>query len=221
MFIQVVQDIACPWCRIGKHNLDVALQRWYAQGGEPIDVQWFPYLLDPIEKGARENYRQRLIERKGLQPDQIEAMWARVASVGAAAGLEFHFDRIEYAASTLPAHQLVALSPAALQGAVVHALQEALFVHGKDLEDIEVLIGVAREAGVDPERLPQLRADLESGARLDDVNAMIQQAQAAGITGVPFFIFDGKLSLSGAQPPETILAAIEQVAKQEAPVHLG
>lgn len=220
MFIQVVQDIVCPWCRIGKHNLDLALGEWTEKGNAPVDVQWFPYQLDPIEPHANENFRERFVERKGLQPDQISSMFERVTQAGSAAGLEFRFDRIELAQNTVLAHQLIALTPIDRQSAVIDALHESYFVRGGNIEDIAVLVDVARATGFDEASLPQLGDDLLHEVRRDDVMAMIGQAQAAGITGVPFFIFDGQLSLSGAHPPEAIVRAMEQAASQQALQHV-
>ena len=217
MFIQVVQDIVCPWCRIGKHNLDTALTQWTANGGETPDVQWFPYLLDDIEPNANENFRERFIKRKGMPEDQVDTMFDRVKEVGKQAGLEFHFDRIQLAQNTLLAHQLVGVTPVNLQGAVLDGLHKAYFEDGENIEDIVVLVRIAREAGFPEESLQQLGEALANDLRRDDVLAMIGQARNAGITGVPFFIFDGKLSLSGAQPPEVILEAMTKAAELPAP----
>ena len=219
MFIQVVHDIVCPWCRIGKHNLDAALERWAERGNPPVEVQWFPYQLDPIEPHANENFRRRFVERKGIQADQIDGVFERVTQVGAAAGLEFRFDRIELAQNTLLAHQLIALTPVNQQPAVVDALHDAYFIEGKNIEDVQVLMDVARAASLDESLLQRLGDDLRHVVRRDDVLAMIGQAQTVGITGVPFFIIDGKQSLSGAHPPEAIIQAMEQAAEQQALQH--
>jgi predicted DsbA family dithiol-disulfide isomerase len=218
MFVQVVQDIVCPWCRIGKHNLDVALEQWAAQGGEAPDIQWFPYLLDNIEPDANEKFIERFVQRKGMAADQVATMFDRVTEVGKQAGLEFHFDRIELAQNTLRAHQLVALTPVALQDAVLDGLHKAYFEDGENIEDIVTLVRIAREAGFDESLLQDLGENLANDARRADVLEMIGQAQAAGISGVPFFIFDGKLSLSGAQPPAVILRALTQAAELQATV---
>lgn len=216
MFVQVVQDVVCSWCRIGKRNLDTALKQWRDEGGEAIDVQWFPFLLDPIEKGANEGFVERFVERKGLSQDQVAGMWANVGRAGAAVGLTFHFDRIEKAVSTIPAHELVALTPVDQQSAVIDVLHTAYFERGANIESTDVLVEIAREAGL--ANLEQLRADLEAGTREADVRAMIAQAQQASIQGVPFFIVDGKLGLSGAQPAEAILGALRKAAGREVSV---
>jgi predicted DsbA family dithiol-disulfide isomerase len=219
LFIQVVQDIVCPWCRIGHHNLEAALDLWVAKGHERPDVQWFPYELDPIEPHANENYRDRLVNRKGLAPEQVSAMWERLNGPAAMAGITFRFDKIEYAQNTLLAHQLIALTPPVRQSALIEALHDAHFEEGKNVEEIPVLLEAARKAGASEEELAQTERDLRSEARRDDVVSMIGQARAAGISGVPFFVIDGKLSLSGAQPPEVILQAMEQAAAQQVPLH--
>jgi predicted DsbA family dithiol-disulfide isomerase len=221
MFIQVVQDIVCPWCRIGHHNLEAALEQWVARGNERPDVQWFPYELDPIEPHANENYRDRLVNRKGLAPEQVAAMWERLNGPAAKVGITFRFDKIEFAQNTLLAHQLIALTPPVRQSALIEALHDAHFEEGKNVEEIPVLLEAARKAGASEDELAQTERDLRSEVRRDDVISMIGQARAAGITGVPFFIFDGKLSLSGAQPPEVILQAMEQAAAQQVPLHVS
>ena len=221
MLIQVVQDIVCPWCRIGHYNLETAIDNWVARGHDRPEIQWFPYQLDPIEPNANENFSERLSVRKGLKPEQIASMFDRVVGAGAALGLEFRFDKIELAQNTILAHQLIALTPVNRQEAVVAALHDAYFDEGKNVEQIPVLIDVARKAGLTETELAQLESDLRSNARRDDVLAMIGQAQTAGITGVPFFIIDGKISLSGAQPPEVILQAMEQAAAQQVPQHVS
>lgn len=221
MFIQVVQDIVCPWCRIGHHNLESAIDKWVAQGHDRPEIQWFPYQLDPIEPNANESFAERLSVRKGMKPEQIATMFDRVVGAGSALGLEFRFDKIELAQNTILAHQLIALTPIDRQEAVVAALHDAYFDKGKNVEEISVLIEVAQTAGIAGNDLTQLESDLRSNVRRDDVLAMIGQAQTAGITGVPFFIIDGKLSLSGAQPPEVILQAMEQAAAQQVPQHVS
>ncbi|MEJ7838128.1 MAG: DsbA family oxidoreductase [Thermomicrobiales bacterium] len=214
MFIQVVQDIVCPWCRIGHHNLNSALDQWVAQGHERPDVQWFPYQLDPIEPHAGEKFAERLVVRKGMQPEQIATMFDRVIEAGTAICVQFRFDKIELAQNTVLAHQLIALTPPDRQDAVVEALHAAYFDEGKNVEDVAVLIESAGISGASADELVQIEGDLKAGSREADVLAMIEQARAAGVTGVPFFIIDGHLSLSGAQPAAVILQALEQVASQ-------
>lgn len=214
MFIQVVQDIVCPWCRIGHHNLNAALDQWVAKGHERPDVQWFPYQLDPIAPNAGESFSERLSVRKGMKPEQIATMFDRVVDAGKAIDVSFDFERIEFAQNTILAHELIALTPPNRQDSLVEALHAAYFDDGKNVEDIAVLLEAAARSGADPAEIDQLRSDLSGGTRRDDVITMIEQARTSGVTGVPFFIIDGQLALSGAQPPAVILQALEQVASQ-------
>lgn len=214
MFIQVVQDIVCPWCRIGHHNLNAALDQWTAQGHQRPDVQWFPYQLDPIEPNAGETFAKRLAVRKGMQPEQIATMFNRVVDAGKAIDVQFHFEWIEFAQNTILAHELIALTPPDRQDALVEALHAAYFDEGKNVEDIAVLLEAATRSGAAPDEIVQIEVELRAGSRRDDVLAMIEQARSSGVTGVPFFIIDGQLALSGAQPPAVILQALEQVASQ-------
>jgi predicted DsbA family dithiol-disulfide isomerase len=217
MHIQVVQDIVCPWCRIGKHNLDDAIAQYRQQHGDDVTVEWVPYLLDPVEQGSKEPFKQRLAERKGMSEQQIEGMFTRVCEVGQACGLDFNFDKVGIAVDTIPAHQLIALAPAEAQAALVDALHTAYFEDGKDVGDPAVLEAIGRDAGLDEATLESARETWKSADARGAILDVIGQVQRAGITGVPFFIFDGALAASGAQPTETLLEAMNQ-ARAMAPV---
>src|SRR6476469_1086302 len=145
MIIQVIQDTVCPWCRIGKHNLDEALKDWT---GEAVEVQWHPFQLDPdVQDGEKEDFRQRLTERKGMSSAAVQAMFDRVTEFGAQLGLDFHFERIKVAVDTVPSHQLMALVPAAARGKVLDQIHTAYFERGLDISERDVLAGIARDAG--------------------------------------------------------------------------
>jgi predicted DsbA family dithiol-disulfide isomerase len=217
MHIQVVQDIVCPWCRIGKHNLDAAIAQYTRQHGGEVTVEWVPFLLDPVEPGSKQPFRQRLAERKGLTDQQVEGMFTRVCEAGQACGVDFNWDKVGIAVDTIPAHQLIALSPPERQEAVLDALHTAYFEDGKDIGEPAVLEAIAREAGLDDETIGYVRETWASADARQAILEVIQQVQQAGITGVPFFIFDGALAASGAQPPETLLEAMTQ-ARELAPV---
>jgi predicted DsbA family dithiol-disulfide isomerase len=213
MQVQVVQDLICPWCRIGKRNLDVAIERRQEQGEEQVDVEWVPFLLDPVEPGSKEPFQERLRDRKGMNQEQIAQMFERATEAGKAVGLTFNFDRIEVAVDTIPGHQLIALAPETHQSQILDALHTAYFEEGKDIGDTTVLESLAESVGLPEEARETLRAAWASDELRLEMVRMVQQVQEAGISGVPFFIIDSKLGVNGAQPAEVLQDAMEQ-AKQ-------
>lgn len=219
MIIQVIQDTTCPWCRIGKHNLDEALKQW---DGEPVEVQWLPFLLDPdVQEGEKEPFKQRLKERKGMSEAQIQQMFDRVTAFGAQLGIPFHFERIKVAVDTVPSHQLMALVPAEDRSTVLDQIHTAYFERGQDIGETDDLAGIARHAGLDPATVAEIEQRLQEGFLRDEVLATVDAVQQAGVTSVPFFIVNNELALSGAQPPEAILAAMRQAAGAAAPSGRG
>jgi predicted DsbA family dithiol-disulfide isomerase len=219
MIIQVIQDTTCPWCRIGKHNLDEALTQW---DGEPVEVQWLPFLLDPdVNEGAKEPFKQRLMERKGMSEEQVQQMFDRVTAFGAQLGLDFHFERIKVAVNTVPSHQLMALVPAEDRSRVLDQIHIAYFERGQDIGEIDALAGIARHAGIAPATVAEIEQRLMENFLRDEVLATVQAVEQAGVTGVPFFILNNELALSGAQPPETILSAMRQVSEAGAAAPSG
>lgn len=213
MQVQVVQDLICPWCRIGKRNLDTALERRSENDAEQVAVEWVPFLLDPVERGSKEPFQERLRERKGMTQEQIREMFERATEAGKAVGLTFDFDKIEVAVDTIPGHQMIALVPEAYQSPLLDAVHTAYFEDGKDIGDTVVLESLAESVGLPAEALATLRAAWASDDLRVEMARVVQQVQEAGIGGVPFFIIDSKLGVNGAQPAEVMQDALEQ-AKQ-------
>lgn len=199
--IDIVSDAVCPWCYIGKRHLEAAL-------GELPDVaatiQWRPYQLDPtIPPGGLD--RRAYMARK-FGEDRLPEIHARLVEAGKAAGLDFAFERIERSPNTLDAHRLIRWAwSAGKQDAVVEGLFRAFFVDGEDIGDREVLATRAAAAGMDREIVAQL---LSEDADIDTVRGEIEQARSLGVTGVPFFILNGRIGISGAQPPDALARAI-------------
>ena len=204
MKIDVYHDIPCPWCRIGKAHLEAALGQW---DGEPVTVTWRPFLLDQNvpEEGipAPDFYAAK------YGPENVAAMLQRVQGAGQRAGVEFDFAAATRAPSS-DAHRLIWLAPDDLRTAVLDGLQRAYFNEGRNVADLETLADVAAAAGMGRgETLRRLRSDegvAETAAAIDD-------AYRLGVSGVPFFVFDNRYALSGAQPPQTILAAMRQIVR--------
>ena len=204
--IDVVSDAVCPWCYIGKRNLEAAL----ADLPElDVEVRWRPYQLDatiPPEGIDRKAYLQR---KFGARVDEI---YNRVKEAGATAGIPFAFEDIERSPNTLDAHRLIRWAASAgAQDAIVERLFRDFFIEGKDIGDREVLLAAARDCGLDP----AIVADLLAGeADKESVREEIASAQHIGVTGVPLFILDGKFALPGAQPPDVLKRAIAKVLEK-------
>lgn len=206
--IEVISDVVCPWCYIGKRNLQTALQQFSLEQPQvSVAVRWLPYLLDPETPVAGTPYRAYL-ENKFGGAAQLEMIWSRVSAAGQKAGIAFAFDRIKLRANTLNAHRLIHRFQ--LRGdadAVVEALFAAHFQRGAYINDIEVLAAIAAECGDDA---AAVRDYLSSTEGQEEVSAQVDYLQQAGITGVPFFFLNQRLAVSGAQPPEVLLDAIHQ-----------
>jgi len=206
--IDVVSDIVCPWCFIGKHRLDAALAQLRAQDpGLAIRVQWLPFFLDPDTPAQGETYRPYL-EKKFGGAVAVDRMQERLAEAGATAGIEFAFDKMAVRPNTLRAHRLL---HRAQQNGDASALKERLlsghFQRGENVGDVATLARIAAEFGESEEHA---REYLNSDADTDTVRGLAHRAQKMGINGVPFFIFNQKVAISGAHPPQDILLAIEQ-----------
>ena len=199
--IDVVSDAVCPWCYIGKRKLGAALS---LLGDVKVDVRWRPFQLDatiPPEGMRRIDY----LTRK-FGPERIGQMNARLIETGQEVGIAFAFDRIERSPNTLDAHRLIRWAqPQGVQDALVERLFKLYFEEGRDIGDRNVLADAASEFGLERAVVMRmLEADTDKAA----VQEEIASAQRMGVSGVPFFIFDGKYALSGAQPPQAIAAAI-------------
>ena len=204
MNIDVYHDIPCPWCRIGKANLETALRQW---DGEPVTVTWRPFLLDPDVPSAGTPLRDFYAIKFGAE--NVEPMFERVRAAGRRAGVAFDFEDAIRAPS-LAAHRLIWLAPEEARTAVIDGLQRAYFNEGKNVSDLETLADVAAAAGLDHE---EMLARLQRGEGSAETTEAIENAYRVGVTGVPFFVFDDRYALSGAQPPELILAAMRQTVR--------
>jgi len=207
MNIDVYHDIACPWCRIGKANLETALQQW---DGEPVTITWQPFLLDQDVPAAGIPIGDFYEKKFGAE--NLEPMFERVRQAGRNVGVEFNFDDAVRAPSE-NAHRLAWLAPDDAKTAVVEGLQRAYFNEQKNVADLETLAGIAEAAGVD--RAGTLRR-LQSDEGVAETATAIENAYRLGVTGVPFFVFDNRYALSGAQPAESILAAMRQTVQERA-----
>jgi predicted DsbA family dithiol-disulfide isomerase len=207
--VDVVSDVVCPWCFVGKRNLASALKQW---DGETIEVRWRPFQLDPtIPPGGMD--RAEYMARK-FGPDRATNVHERLIQIGKAAGVDFAFDAIRRSPNTLDAHRLIRWAAAnGAQEAIVERLFTLYFIEGRDIGGRDLLAEVAGENGLDA---AAVRARLDTDIDARDVQEEIASAVRMGVNGVPFFIIDGKYGLSGAQPPEAILSALRKIAEERA-----
>jgi predicted DsbA family dithiol-disulfide isomerase len=209
LVIDVVSDVVCPWCYLGEKRLDAAI----AQEPQPVVIRWRPYQLDPtIPEGGLD--RAAYMEKKFGKDGRLRTVQDNLVRLGAEVGLPFAFDKIKRAPNTLDAHRLIRWSATAgAQREVVDRLFRAYFVEGRDIGDRGVLINIARESGLDGNLVARL---LSEGADADEVRREIAEAQAIGVTGVPFFIFAGRLAVPGAQDPDTLRRAMAEARRAAA-----
>jgi predicted DsbA family dithiol-disulfide isomerase len=206
--IQVWSDVICPWCYIGKHRLETALVGF----DHDVSVTFRAYQLDPSPVPAPMPIKQALAEKFG-SASRAEQMFAQVTAVAAGDGLTLNFDRA-IAANTFDAHRLVAW--AAGQGRqldMIDALQRAHFTDGIDVGSHTALAALAGSVGLDS---TTAFGYLEAGAGAEAVNADLAEARELGITSVPTFVIDYKYAVQGAQEPDTLRTALEEIARREA-----
>jgi len=209
--VDVVSDVVCPWCFIGKRHLESALAA-LERAGEPLPVvRWHPFELNPglpREGVDRRDY----LERKFGGPARAAQVYDRVRRAGTQAGIAFDFERIALHPNTRDAHRLVAWAQGRGDAEpLVERLFRAYFIEGRFVGSHDVLADLADEAGEDR---AAAAAFLASGVGDAEIGEAEARAASLGITGVPFFIVDGRYGLSGAQPAETIVEAIRRARPQ-------
>ena len=209
--LDVVSDVVCPWCYIGKRQLEAALERMPADA-RPT-VRWHPFQLNP-DLPAEGVDRRSYLEHKFGGAERAAQIYERVRAAGRSAGLELDFDRIERQPNTLDAHRLIAWAQDELgrdAGPLVEALFRAYFVEGRSLVERDSLARLAGEAGLDPQAALAMLASDEGAGR---IAAADRRARALGIQGVPFFVFDGRVGVSGAAGTDALLQAWTQAGAE-------
>jgi len=209
LVIDVVSDVICPWCYIGKRRLERAVEM--AAERHSFTVAWRPFQLNP-GMPAEGMERAAYLAAKFGDASGGDS-YKRIEAQGAELGIPFRFDRIRRTPNTLDAHRLIRFGQrAGRQQEIVEALFEAYFTAGLDLGDHASLIEIAEGAGCDPRAVePYLASDEDRAAVIADD----QSARRMGIDGVPSFIFNRALLLPGAADPEMLLAAFEQVVQDQ------
>ncbi|GAA3410318.1 DsbA family oxidoreductase [Paenibacillus hodogayensis] len=207
MIIDLFQDNVCPWCRIGKAHLFRALAQY---GGEPPEIRWRAFMLDPNVPKRGLPFMSTMTAKYGEQFSK-EGMLGRVMEAGAATGLHFDFDKVEYMPNTRLSHRLIAIAPQEAKAGLVDALHRGYFEQGRNIGDPAVLLTIADECGLDG---AELGRRLDKGEGESQIETDLAMARRAGISGVPFFIIGNKFALSGAQPPESFLKVFGRLAEQ-------
>ncbi|HAQ59281.1 MAG TPA: disulfide bond formation protein DsbA, partial [Microbacterium sp.] len=215
--IDVWSDIACPWCYIGKRNLEKGLAEASVDADAPrVEVTYHSFELSPDTpvdfEGDEVSY---LADHKGIARDQARQMIDRVTEAAAAAGLTYRYDLLKHT-NTVKAHELLHHAKQnGLQLEMEERLMAGYFTEGRHVGRLDDLVALAEEAGLNP---VETREVLETEHYLPAVRADQQQAQSYGISGVPFFVIDGTYGVSGAQPPEAFAQITRQVwAERNAP----
>ncbi len=207
MTLDVFADIACPWCYIGEAHLAAALD---ARPGLAVERRWRPFQLQPGL--PREGEDRAFFHRKFGGPERMEAAFAHVTEAGRAAGVRFDFARLAGAPNTADAHRLVLLARTyGREWETVDALFEGYFADGRDLNDAEDFVAIAEHAGVPGADARALLADDRFQA---DVDRSQEIARRSGIGGVPLYLFGDQFALSGAQPVEAFVQALDRAARR-------
>jgi predicted DsbA family dithiol-disulfide isomerase len=206
--IDVVSDVVCPWCYIGKRFLEKAIA---LKPEIPVEVRFHPYFLNPWVPREGISREQYLITKFG-SVERYNANSQRVIDAAAHAGLTYARDKIERQPNTLDCHRLIRWA-GANAAAIKQRLMEFYFSEGGDLSSRDVLVQAAVDCGMDGD---DVRRRLGTEEDIAEVEAEANSAKEAGIDGVPCFIFGGLLAVSGAHPPEYLAQAIERAAEEMA-----
>ena len=198
--VEIWSDVVCPWCYIGKRRFETAA----AQFDGEVEVTWRSFELDPHAPPVREHTAtEHLAAKYGMSHEQAEASHAQMTELAAQEGLEYHFERAR-GGNSFDAHRLIHLATAnGLQDEAMERVMRGYFTEGLPIGDREALVALAAELGLDG-------TALDSDAYADAVREDEQLAQRIGIHGVPFFVLDRRYGVSGAQPAEILVQALEK-----------
>lgn len=211
--IDIWSDVVCPWCYIGKRNMEKGLAEYAADDdAAPVEIEYHSFELSPDTPvdfdGDAADYLHRV---RGYPEATVRQMIDRVVGIALSAGLKYDYDSIQHT-NTVLAHQLLHYAKSkGLQEEMKERLLRAYFTEGRHIGRVEDLADLAAEVGLDREETLRV---LRDGVYLEDVHADQRQARAYGISGVPFFVIDNKYGISGAQPPEAFTAALREVASE-------
>lgn len=210
--VDIWSDIACPWCYVGKRRLEAALLQFAER--EQVEIVWHAFELDPAaprERDGSASYAERLAKKYGSGVAQAQTRITQMTAVAKLDGLDFDFEHIR-PGNTFDAHRLLHLAREyGRQDAVKERFLRAYLSEGQAIGDPATLRRLATEAGLSEEAVS---AVLSSDRYAADVREDEEQARQLGIQGVPFFVLDERLAVSGAQPVELLLSALQQAARE-------
>lgn len=205
MKVEIWSDVMCPFCYIGKRNFETALEKFADKGH--IEVIWKSYQLNPsMSEVAKDSYQDYLVKHKGMSQEQVKGMLENVTQSAKDVGLEYNFDKA-IMVNSLSAHKLIQFAKTkGLGDQAEERLFLAFFTEGKNIADINTLVQLAKEIGLDKTEVKTAFTDEEYASL---VNHDIQEARQIGVQGVPFFVLDRKYGVSGAQPAEAFSKNLE------------
>lgn len=206
MKIEIWSDVMCPFCYIGKRNFEKALEQFADK--DKVEVEWKSFQLDPtIPEVAEENQVDYLVKRKGMNREQVKGMLENVTQMAQQVGLEYHLDK-SVMVNSQKAHQLIQFAKTKNLGdQIEERLFKAFFTEGKNIADIHTLTQLGIDIGLDENELQVAFTDDQYRYQM---NQDIQEGQQLGVRGVPFFVFDRKYGISGAQPSEAFLDTLSK-----------
>ena len=210
MLLEIFSDTVCPWCYIGKRRLERAL-RLRPQPG--LVRRWRAFQLNPGLPPSGMDRRQYMVAKFGSL-DRAQRLYDAVSRVGAQEGITFNFNHIDRTPNTVRSHRLLyAAAEEGKQADLLEIIFSAYFTEGRDIGDPDVLIDLGTEAGVSSAAIDDALTD---GGRLDSAMTEDLQSRRIGINGVPFFVFNGRFGLSGAQEPEALLNMLDLAREEDA-----
>jgi predicted DsbA family dithiol-disulfide isomerase len=209
MDVHIWSDVVCPWCYLGKRRFEKALATF--EGRDSVRISHRSFQLDPTRpKGQTSSRRAMLQSKYRLSEDQVRAMDSKMEQTAAADGLEYHLTEAGLTGNTLDAHQLVHLAAGhGRDDRMLERLYRAYFSEQRSVFDLDSLIGLADEEGLD---ITEVREALEGGRYVDAVTRDLNEARSLGVTGVPFFVIDGRYGVSGAQATDVFSRALAEVS---------
>lgn len=206
MKIEIWSDVMCPFCYIGKRNFETALSQF--EHKDAIEIEWKSYQLDPsLPEVAKESYRDYLVKIKGMSPEQVDGMTDNVTQMAKDVGLDYDFSKMVMV-NSLKAHQLIQYAKTRNLGdEMEERLFHAFFTEGKNIADLPTLTALGKDIGLDEAALQEAFTNKKYQ---DLMTQDIQEGQNIGVRGVPFFVFDRKYGVSGAQAPQAFLETLSK-----------
>ncbi|MFP9100365.1 DsbA family protein [Flavobacterium sp. RHBU_24] len=206
MKIEIWSDVMCPFCYIGKRRFEAAMAEF--GNSQNIEIEWKSFLLNPeLQTDPTKNIHQFLAEHKGISVEEAQGLNDHVANMAADAGLKFDFDRA-IPANSFNAHRFLHYTKIyGKQNEAEEALFKAYFTEGKNIDDANTLTEIALALGLDTDELAK---EMSSDAFFQDVVMDVQEAREIGVRGVPFFVFNRKYAISGAQEVDVFTQTLEK-----------